>query len=694
MATLESNSQIKTVQDVFFSKSNISNLNKIILDKNNMMNVHKDVKKQIIDTLIKNMKNIYKSLNANRINQKNMASIFQQFNQMSIEETFKELKNNSAVLIDSAKLKFERDFNSNPNGGNKIMDRPTPSQNAFLYPPGFNSDKKSSDSKFDNLFKPIVEKVDEKYAFNQYQFGKGTDDMTKRMDNLMSTREGEIKRDNRPPTPEFLKPRKTSIKPEEENRTYNVPVQKGGRPDFTKSISPEELSKGFLSAEEIDLYDINNIDKPIEQLEVEEDSRPFNERLKSLTNSREDIKIPQNNDKIDFQSENFKSTDFNEIPNYEPKKIEDIKNNKYQQREDIMPQKEQLIQQQREQLIKQREELLQQQRAQLIQQKEEQLVQQQRAQLVQQQNLKDTLKKVTFTEQNVNIKKVQESLKKLGLSELEELKKENEKLKLQLKQMPHKSDNLKQEIIAEFEKLKLRDMMISKKEAELKLLLNKYNYLYGTTNVQLDISPTESNSKYTFNFNKIENIVGVKLMSYSIPQVRYNIEDDKNNIFKIKIVEEIIIFKVNTGKYTIDNLIKVLNEKTDKIKFDLNYEQKIEIKSENYFDIIPTILSKEILGFSAPCTENKTYTANKSWDLRTEDKIFLFLNNLDETTPFAVLYQNNQGNYQFKFEDPIILDKLELEFKDSKGRPYNFFGLNYSINVQLEINNPVENLVI
>jgi len=54
-----------------------------------MMNVHKDVKKQIIDTLIKNMKNMYKSLNANRINQKNMASIFQQFNQMSIEETFK-----------------------------------------------------------------------------------------------------------------------------------------------------------------------------------------------------------------------------------------------------------------------------------------------------------------------------------------------------------------------------------------------------------------------------------------------------------------------------------------------------------------------------------------------------------------------------------------------------------------------------
>ena len=30
-----------------------------------------------------------------------------------------------------------------------------------------------------------------------------------------------------------------------------------------------------------------------------------------------------------------------------------------------------------------------------------------------------------------------------------------------------------------------------------------------------------------------------------------------------------------------------------------------------------------------------------------------------------------------------------MSFKDSKGRPFNFYGLNYSINIQLEINDPV-----
>lgn len=75
-------------------------------------------------------------------------------------------------------------------------------------------------------------------------------------------------------------------------------------------------------------------------------------------------------------------------------------------------------------------------------------------------------------------------------------------------------------------------------------------------------------------------------------------------------------------------------------------------------------------------------------------KIFLFINNIDNTTPFAVLYTNNQGNNQFKFEELIKLDKLELSFRDSNGRPFNFYGLKYNLNIQLELNNPVEEIFI
>jgi hypothetical protein len=152
---------------------------------------------------------------------------------------------------------------------------------------------------------------------------------------------------------------------------------------------------------------------------------------------------------------------------------------------------------------------------------------------------------------------------------------------------------------------------------------------------------------------------------------------------------EIIELKLNSGKYSIESLLEKLNTKSEKYKFELNEEQLIEIKSEELFEIIPTPLSKEILGFTLPCVEKNEYVSVKPWDLRIEEKIFLFINNLDDSTPYAVLYTNNQGNYQFKFEELIKLDKLELSFKDSNGRPFNFFGLKYNLNIQLELNNSI-----
>ena len=76
--------------------------------------------------------------------------------------------------------------------------------------------------------------------------------------------------------------------------------------------------------------------------------------------------------------------------------------------------------------------------------------------------------------------------------------------------------------------------------------------------------------------------------------------------------------------------------------------------------------------------------------MRINDKVYLFINNVEESVPFAVLYTGNQAVQQFKFDEPIELDNLEIEFKDSKGRPFNFYGLTYSINVQLELSEPME----
>jgi hypothetical protein len=818
---MELNGNIKTITDIFFSKDNISTLNKSLLDKNNLLEINKDGKKKIIDLLIKNMKSVYKSLDLKKINKKNIESIFQQFNKLSYGETQKELSSNDILAIaqlNASQLKFDRDFNSNPNNGNQVSDRPKPSQNQFLYPPdinsnkGTNSNKDTNNDKFDRLFKPIVEQVNENYTFNQYQFGKGSEDINKRMDQLNSERDGETRMNGRPTTPDFLKPMKTQLEKNDyesgknnstsksernmsgnnkSSRTIQDIPKHSGKPDFTRDIPNDELDMGFLSANDNgDLYNINNIDNPIELREIEEDTRSFQDRLKTLEHERNSVNIPPSRNKIDFTSENFSNNQMNnrdievdEIPDYEPKTVEQIR----EEKEIMEMRKRQEIREQsdfkREQFEAIRREMSEQVKRDMSEQVKRDMSEQVKREMSEQvkrdmseqvkrdmseqvrRNMSEQVKRdmseqvrrydseqvrrydseqvkrydseqvrknipgqVKFQEQynqtslslndniqlkpqntnqlskslfnkNLDISKIQNTLKKLGMvdaQEVENIKKENEMLKNQMEYLSeNKLDLIKQEITLEFAKLNEKEILISKKAEEMKLLMKKYHYLYGTTNIQLDISPSEPHSDFSFEFGPVENIIGMKLMSYSIPQPRYNIESGKNNIFQIKNTDnEIIELILNSGKYVIDNLIKKLNSKSEKYKFELNDEQLIEIKSEESFEIISTPLSKEILGFTLSCTEKNEYISVKPWDLRIEEKIFLFINNLDDSTPYAVLYTNNQGNYQFKFEEPILLDRLELSFKDSKGRPFNFYGLPYSLNIQLEINNPIEELYI
>ena len=83
------------------------------------------------------------------------------------------------------------------------------------------------------------------------------------------------------------------------------------------------------------------------------------------------------------------------------------------------------------------------------------------------------------------------------------------------------------------------------------------------------------------------------------------------------------------------------------------------------------------------CSDNNSYIANNLWDLRIEDKIYLFINNINNNIPFALLNYNDIPNAIFNFNEPVTLDKLELNFKDSKGRAINFYGLRYSLNIEL-----------
>jgi len=762
MDTVESSN----IKDVLFSKDTISNLNKKLLEKFNLNDINKDSKKKVIDLLIKNMKTVYRALDLKKITKKNFNSIFAQYNKACLDQTSAELGRAEMlqnIQPDASQLKQKRDFESNPNSGNKIMERPkgvsnkSLNQSNFLYPPGMNTENKNRlDSKFDNLFKPIVDNVDDNYKFNQYQYGRGGEDFTQKLDQFMSERTNESAIPKRPSTPDFLKPIQTSSRQEmpqnerKQNQNQNqnlipggginapMPVKRnGGKPNFSQEIPKDEFDTAFMSANEndADLYNINNIDKPMDIPNIEEDSRPFEQRLKSLEMDRSNVamhKEPKN--KINFQDPNLIMDD-DLIPDYQPKSIDEIRREKTISQRDSKDFSRNELDDRRKQMMEPRErdiendprrnqkldlekefkrrELENNSRRQdenNSRRQDENNYKRRQMEEISSTKIQDTteeeelrqqgrvLSEETFSnsksemKSNINMRKVEAALKKLTKvtpvddKEIIELKKENELLKKKLNDND-KFDFIKKELTQDFQRLSEKEKNIAEKEEEMEVLLKKYNYIYGIKNIQMDISPSIPKNDYVHHFDLVKNIIGIKLMSYSIPQPRYNIEENKNNLFKISVDGEEKEFVLKTGKYKIEDVLAILANKSG-LNFKLNFEEKVEISSEKNFDIIPTALSNEVLGLINPCSNENNYVAEKTWDLRIEDKIYLFINNIEEKMPLAVLYVGNQAVQQFRFEEPISINCLELHFKDSKARPYNFYNLSYNLNLQLELSEP------
>jgi hypothetical protein len=112
---------VEQIQADFFSKNNISGLNKILLQQTNNQNIPRESKQEIINMLIKNMKVIFKQIDLSKINSSNINTVFEQFKNHSLRNTINEVNAMTKPQTPSD-LKFHRDFNSNPNSCNQLMD--------------------------------------------------------------------------------------------------------------------------------------------------------------------------------------------------------------------------------------------------------------------------------------------------------------------------------------------------------------------------------------------------------------------------------------------------------------------------------------------------------------------------------------------------------------------------------------------
>ena len=787
------------IQNIFFAKDTISELNKTILQNQILQNLPRESKQEIIDILIKNMKIVYKNLDISKINQSNIQSIHGQFKKISLEQTISDINKHTNYLKSPTELKFQRDFTSNPNKGNKLMDRPesTKGDQMIKQPvltntkPGVNFNLNSNTNNFDDAFKPMIDNIQmvsesikpgstiipEQNVFNNYSIDKNVEDIKTRMQVIQQSRDNELaSKQQRPSTPEFLKPKKTSVKQEETltnvHNNTNTNNTKTSIPDFKNmnSMQFNENFNGLLNDTGDNLYSLDNIDKLLVDTEVVEDPADFEDRLKRLQSERSNIAAPKPQSKIDFTSSDYPTDNMQQqMPQQQMQQQQMPQRQMQQEQMPQMPQ--QMLQMQQPQMPQQQMQQPQMPRQQMQQQQmpQQQMPQQQmQQQQIPQQTSNNKLAelKTSIQSHNINIndnlsQKMQQYQEKINY-----LEKENNELVNLIKKLENDINNsnelekitqIKNQIATEFAELsiknenieslnsnlKLKEVQINTKEAKLNELITKYDYLFKSEYIQFEVSDVENKSNYTWSLDIIKNIIGIKLATYSIPLPRFNIEENKNNIFTFKLNNEEHTVNLVTGKYTIDELLTILDEKIKKINKTLsiyiNTEQKVIFKSSNVEDniiIINTMLSKDNLGFLVNTTdqniadqnivekntteqntdlniiqdqtteENTTeeniteqntdqtvkhntknhniQIANKCWDLRIDNKVYLYLTNLSDEIPFGILYFNGSAVSQFKFEKPFNLTKLDVVFKDSYGMPYNFHNLPHSLTFIIE----------
>ena len=848
------------IQSIFFSKETISKLNKHILQHPKMSNLPREKKQELVNKLIKNMKQVYKSMDTSKINDSNLPSIFDQFKQYAINGTLEELlgTNMQDKINDNLQdKKFNRDFNSFPNNGNRIMERPSSTKvtptilnqqvqtiekkrqeqkkqdNPFA---NFESNMLNQESSLDDAFKPMINDLDTN-SFNNYSSGR-TNDIESKMSDLQQRRQlDEGGKAQRPTTPDFLKSKKTN--PDKVSEANNKirenainETSRKGKINFT-DIKSSEFNNNFNGlANDIsnDLFSLDNIDKPLIDMEIPEDTASFDERLKRLTSERDNMKpVTVHNTEIDFTSEKFVSSDnmnnnlvpskekqYEEQSSYEssvensprqssnnqptieqlqlqikqlqqeksstheeqqkrinsrlqlqPPKIQENQNIQYyddniqiqkthpriqlQPQIDTYQQTQQLKQQeaykyqQMQQLELQQLELQRIQHAKQLKQIEIQKYQQLQAQQLKQLELQkyqqEQLQEKQMQEYKLQQLKIQQKLKEqVQIEDHKQL----HKRKLTQQQLQHLQKIRLQKKLQELEQLEQLQNKIKQKELSLfaqsdtslfaqsnptsyvqsnptsyvqsdapsyvqpiqnedsnalSQILNENNELkkyiesikkkeeFKSQYIQMEVTNAENKSSYLWYMQEpIKNVSGIKLIAYSIPGTKFNVEENRNNILKFNINNKEMKINIATGKYSIEELINIINNKLFQvdINLSLNNEQKIVITSQNDFSIIPTYLSMENFGFLKKNENMKTYIAVRAWDLRIDDKVYLYLNNLSDTIPFGILHVNGESICEFKFEQPYNINHLNVSFKDSNGLDYNFYNLPHNLSFLIE----------
>jgi hypothetical protein len=693
---------MENIQEKFFSKNNISSLNNKLLENLDIKNLNDKQRIFIAEKIVNNMKITWKSIDISKIRPDNFQSVLNQFNNIVYKNSFDEInklitppKEND--LIDPNVKKFQRDFHSHPNNGVIVNDRPkSVMEDANPYKKNTNSyigpnehyAKKSKerhdlalqpDKHLDDLFRPIVDDMLEEPNFNNYTHGRGGG-ISEKLQDIQKMRDTEVPlpKKGELDVPDFLKPRATSVRSQEDfPEKKNIPSENNNKKNNQKQYN-ENINFIDGTDDNETLFSLDNIDKPlINDDEYEEDTAPFADRLNRLKNSRENIQIPKKKT-VDFTTDDFED----DFDNMQPTRIdklknknyhEDDENNQYQESQNYeekrrqYEEKRQHYQEEKRQHYqeeKRRHQYEEKRRHQYEEKKRQEQEEQEEKQYQEKRRNKHSTK---ITSEQREIFDKLKTLNKNLLNQLSLCKEENNQLR---------NDNLE---LAE----KVQEIIEKEKELD-----NKYGSIINTKTFQVEITSENSISNYRYNFVNTMNIIGLKLTACSIPFKKYNIETNINNIFMYAInnIEKNII--LSEGFYTIQEIIENLNDNQNDLIFELNtINQKIKVSSEYNFNIIPTTLSIINLGFKSNYNNNNIFNADTVYDLRINNKVYLFFKNITNDPITIITPNTNIYDSEILFENPVKLNYLDIVFKDENDNDYNFYNINHYIHLNLLTNN-------
>ena len=203
----------------------------------------------------------------------------------------------------------------------------------------------------------------------------------------------------------------------------------------------------------------------------------------------------------------------------------------------------------------------------------------------------------------------------------------------------------------------------------------------------------------------INNISCIELNGYNIPNIINNINDDNN---LIKFIDHNnnnneYIIKINNGYYTNKNICKELNNnqyyETLGIKFNLdNITHKISIKSNNNISLLYTPLL-DFLGFNNDdniLKNQNNIIASNIIKVNNDKIIYVYIMEINRDNPlFQIMLNTNKINTQKIDLYPYIdnLNKLTLEFRDSKNKIIKFDNFSFNIIIKsLLTNNTNDNI--